>query len=113
MSPDRAGKLVLYDYWRSSAAYRVRIALNLKHLEYEQRPVDLVHAGGQQHQRTYRAINPQELVPALQCGDTVMTQSMAIWEWLDETFPVPSLLPADPADRAAPAGQRHARPRVL
>jgi maleylacetoacetate isomerase len=100
MGPDRTAKLVLYDYWRSSAAYRVRIALNLKGLEYEQRPVDLVRDGGQQHAGAYRELNPQGLVPALLHGDTVMTQSLAICEWLDEAFPAPPLLPAGPEDRA-------------
>ncbi|MFC4525276.1 maleylacetoacetate isomerase [Dyella halodurans] len=96
MTPD----LVLYGYWRSSAAYRVRIALNLKGLAYESQPVHLVRDGGEQHGADYRALNPQELVPCLVDGGQVFTQSMAIIEYLDETRPTPPLLPADPAGRA-------------
>ncbi|NII74746.1 maleylacetoacetate isomerase [Dyella sp. SG562] len=96
MSSDR----VLYGYWRSSAAYRVRIALNLKGLAYDNRPVHLVRDGGEQHQQAYRALNPQELVPCLVDGVQVLTQSMAIMEYLDETHPAPPLLPADAAGRA-------------
>lgn len=96
MTPD----LVLYGYWRSSAAYRVRIALNLKGLAYENRPVHLVRDGGEQHQQAYRALNPQELVPCLVDGAQVLTQSMAIIEYLDETHPSLALLPPDPAGRA-------------
>ena len=92
--------LALYGYWRSSAAYRVRIALNLKGLAYENRPVHLVRDGGEQHQQAYRALNPQELVPCLVDGVNVLTQSMAIMEYLDETHPSPALLPPDPAGRA-------------
>jgi|KBSSwiStaDraftv2_1062776.scaffolds.fasta_scaffold225366_2 maleylacetoacetate isomerase/maleylpyruvate isomerase len=94
--------LVLYGYWRSSAAYRVRIALNLKGLAYESRPVHLVRDGGEQHQQAYRALNPQELVPCLVDGAQVLTQSMAIMEYLDETHPAPApaLLPPDAAGRA-------------
>lgn len=92
--------LVLYGYWRSSAAYRVRIALNLKGLAYEGRPVHLVRDGGEQHQSDYRALNPQELVPSLVDGGQVFTQSMAIMEYLDETRPEPPLLPRDAAGRA-------------
>jgi len=92
--------LALYGYWRSSAAYRVRIALNLKGLAYENRPVHLVRDGGEQHQQAYRALNPQELVPCLVDGANVLTQSMAIMEYLDETHPSPALLPPDPAGRA-------------
>ncbi len=75
----------LYGYWRSSAAYRVRIALNLKGLAYESRPVHLVRDGGEQHAADYQALNPQELVPCLLDGGRVFTQSMAIMEYLDET----------------------------
>jgi maleylacetoacetate isomerase len=98
MSPDQ--RLVLYDYWRSSAAYRVRIALHLKGLRFEQRPVHLVRDGGEQHLDTYLAVNPQGLVPALLHDGRVLTQSLAICEYLDEAFPEPALLPADPAGRA-------------
>lgn len=92
--------LVLYDYWRSSAAYRVRIALHLKGLSYETRPVNLLHEGGEQHLPDYRAINPQQLVPCLLDGDRVITQSLAILEYLDETQPQAPLLPVDARGRA-------------
>jgi maleylacetoacetate isomerase len=95
-----ASDLVLYGYWRSSAAYRVRIALNLKGLAYETRPVHLVREGGEQHAPDYLALNPQELVPSLVENGEVFTQSMAIMEYLDETRPTSPLLPADPAGRA-------------
>jgi maleylacetoacetate isomerase len=92
--------LVLYGYWRSSAAYRVRIALNLKGLPYESEAVHLVNQGGEQHLPDYQALNPQELVPSLVDGGRVFTQSMAIMEYLDETRPEPPLLPSDPVGRA-------------
>jgi maleylacetoacetate isomerase len=93
--------LTLYGYWRSSAAYRVRIALELKGLTYENRPVHLVRDGGQQHSEDYRRMNPQELVPTLKHGQRVITQSLAIIEYLDEIWPDgPPLLPAVPRDRA-------------
>lgn len=92
--------LKLYSYWRSSAAYRVRIALNLKGLEYAIEPVHLVRDGGQQHSDEYAALNPQELVPALRHGERVLTQSLAILEYLDEIWPEPALLPDDSAGRA-------------
>jgi maleylpyruvate isomerase len=90
--------LVLYGYWRSGAAYRVRIGLNLKRLSYEQRPVDL--RTGAQGDPEFLRLNPQGLVPALGAPDGVLTQSLAILEWLDETAPEPPLLPGGPADRA-------------
>ena len=94
--------LVLYGYWRSSAAYRVRIALNLKGLTYETRPVHLVRDGGQQHTAQYRALNPFESVPVLCDGDRVLTQSLAIMEYLDEMHPEleTALLPVDARGRA-------------
>ena len=92
--------LTLYSYWRSTAAYRVRIALNLKGLAYQQVPVHLVKDGGQQHSAEYRALNPQELVPLLVDGEVRIAQSIAILEYLDEVYPLPALLPADPAQRA-------------
>jgi maleylacetoacetate isomerase len=95
-----ATDLVLYSYWRSSASYRARIALNLKGLHYETRAVHLVRDGGEQHGPAYAALNPQELVPTLVDGERVLTQSMAIMEYLDETHPPPLLLPADAAGRA-------------
>ncbi|TCO79266.1 maleylacetoacetate isomerase [Plasticicumulans lactativorans] len=89
----------LHDYFRSSAAYRVRIALNLKGLAYQHVPVNLVR--GEEAAASYRALNPQGLVPALVLDDgSVLTQSLAICEYLDETHPEPPLLPRDPAGRA-------------
>jgi maleylpyruvate isomerase len=91
----------LYTYFRSSAAYRVRIALNLKGLSYEMVPIHLTKDGGQQHTSQYRSINPQARVPSLEVsGGTILTQSLAIIEYLDETHPEPPLLPADPLGRA-------------
>ncbi|MBS3958792.1 MAG: glutathione S-transferase N-terminal domain-containing protein, partial [Xanthomonadaceae bacterium] len=92
--------LRLYSYWRSSAAYRVRIALNLKGLEAEQVPVHLLRDGGEQHAAAFQQVNPQGLVPALQHGQRLVRQSMAIIEYLDETFGGPPLLPATARDRA-------------
>ena len=96
---DKAG-LILHDYWRSSAAYRVRIALHLKGLSFEQRAVNLVRDGGEQHGAAYRALNPQGLVPALVHNGRVLTQSLAICEYLDEVFPETPLLPAQARERA-------------
>ncbi|MDQ0010633.1 maleylacetoacetate isomerase [Luteibacter jiangsuensis] len=92
--------LVLYTYWRSSAVYRVRIALNLKGLEYEVRPVHLVNDGGEHLKPAYRALSPQAQLPTLLDGDRVIRQSMAIMEYLDETRPTPPLMPAYAAGRA-------------
>ncbi len=93
-------ELTLHDYWRSSAGYRVRIALNLKGLRHERVPVHLVKDGGQQHGAAFREINPQELVPALVDGQRVIRQSLAIIEYLDEIHPDPPMLPTTPRDRA-------------
>lgn len=90
----------LYGYFRSSAAFRARIALNLKGLEYEQAIIHLVKNGGEQFAPEYRALNPQALVPVLQDGDLTLTQSLAIIEYLDEVYPEPALLPATAAQRA-------------
>lgn len=90
----------LYSYFRSSAAYRVRIALNLKGLEYETVPVHLLKDGGQQRSEAYRALNPTGLVPTLVDGDAAIGQSMAILEYLEETHPEPALLPSDAPGRA-------------
>ncbi|MEO0411577.1 MAG: maleylacetoacetate isomerase [Pseudomonadota bacterium] len=100
MTADTATTPVLYTYWRSTAAYRVRIALNLKDIAYTSSAVHLVKDGGQQHQADYRAINPQGLVPALAIDGNVITQSMAIMEYLEDTRPWPPLLPSRPAERA-------------
>ncbi len=90
---------MLYGYFRSSAAYRVRIVLNLKGLAYQQAPIDLV-AGEQRHE-AYLADNPQGLVPTLVTDDgRRLTQSLAICEYLEEVHPEPALLPEDPAERA-------------
>lgn len=95
--------LKLYGYWRSSAAYRVRIALNLKGLAYRQVPVHLVRDGGEQNGKAYQALNPQGLVPLLvdeENGGAPIAQSLAIIEYLEEIFPVPAILPAGPVERA-------------
>jgi maleylpyruvate isomerase len=90
----------LYTFFRSSASYRVRIALNLKGIPYEQLPVHLRRGGGEQLQPAYRAINPQALVPALDDDGRIITQSLAIIEYLEEKYPAVPLLPKDPAERA-------------
>jgi len=93
--------LKLYSYFRSSAAYRVRITLNLKGLSYEILAVHLTKDGGEQRRPEYRSINPQMRVPALAVsGGDVLTQSVAIIEYLEETHPEPALLPPDPVLRA-------------
>ena len=89
---------VLYDYWRSSAAYRVRIALAVKGLDYTTRTVDL--RTGAQSGVGYTMLNPQGLVPLLIDGETAVAQSLAIIEWLEETYPEPALLPGDAGQRA-------------
>ena len=91
----------LYTYFRSSAAYRVRIALALKGVAHEAIRVHLARNGGEQHSPAYRDKNPQGLVPAFELDEgTVLTQSLAIIEYLDETQPGPALLPADAVGRA-------------
>jgi maleylacetoacetate isomerase len=90
----------LYSYFRSSAAYRVRIALNVKELKYEYVPKHLLKDGGEHKQPAYLDINPQGFVPALEHDGRLITQSVAIIEYLDEVFPTPSLLPKNPSDRA-------------
>lgn len=90
----------LYTYFRSSAAYRVRIALNLKGLPYEAVPVHLVRHGGEQLADAYRAVNPSALVPSLQDDGATITQSMAIVEYLEEAHPAVPLLPSAPLERA-------------
>ncbi|KVN36057.1 maleylacetoacetate isomerase [Burkholderia pyrrocinia] len=90
----------LYSYFRSSASYRVRIALNLKQLPFDYVPVHLLREGGQQLKDDYRALNPDALVPTLIDGDAELQQSLAIVEYLEETHPEPALLPKQPADRA-------------
>ena len=91
----------LYTYFRSSAAFRVRIALNLKGIGYEAIPIHLTKDGGRQHSPEFRAVNPHGRVPALALDSgVVLTQSLAIIDYLDETHPKPPLLPADPVARA-------------
>jgi maleylacetoacetate isomerase len=90
----------LYSYYRSSAAYRVRIALNLKRCAYDLVPVHLTRDGGGQRRPDFLDINPQGLVPTLDDGGTILTQSLAIIEYLDARFPKPRLIPPEPIDRA-------------
>lgn len=90
--------MILHDYWRSGAAWRTRIALNLKGLSYTQVPHNL--RTGAQKAPDYLEHNPQGFVPALEIDEVVITQSLAIMEWLEEVYPKPSLLPANPMDRA-------------
>jgi maleylacetoacetate isomerase len=90
----------LYTFFRSSASYRVRIALNIKVLSYEQVPIHLRRGGGEQLGAAYKVINPQALLPALDDNGKILTQSLAIIEYLDETHPTPPLLPSGPADKA-------------
>jgi maleylpyruvate isomerase len=98
-------RALLHDYFRSSAAYRVRIALNLKGLPYEYVPVHLLKDGGQQHTDAYRAKNPMRTVPTLEVTEAgapprYLAQSLAILEFLEERHPAPALLPAEPFARA-------------
>ena len=90
----------LYDFPRSGAAYRTRIALNLKELDYEQTQIHLTKDGGDQFKPDYVALNPERLVPFLIDGDARMSQSMAIMEYLEEVYPAPAILPADTLGRA-------------
>ena len=91
----------LYTYFRSSAAYRVRIALNLKGLQYDMVPVHLTKDGGQQRKPEFQKVNPQMRVPALELSSgNVLTQSLAIIEYLDDIEPEPPFLPADALERA-------------
>ena len=94
------GRLTLYSYFRSSAAYRVRIALALKGLDYSQVPVHLLRNDGEHHAADYLAHNPQGLVPTLLDDETPLIQSTAICEYLEEVRPTPPLLPTDPLQRA-------------
>ena len=91
-------RALLHDYFRSSAAYRVRIALNLKGVEYDRHPVNLIDA---EHKAAdYLALNPQGFVPMLEIDDLKLTQSLSIMVYLDQTRPDPPLMPRDPADGA-------------
>jgi maleylacetoacetate isomerase len=92
--------VILYSYFRSSAAYRVRIALNLKNIDYEIRPVHLLKNGGEQFKADYLALNPQGHVPVLVVDNTALIQSSAIIEYLEEMYPYPLLLPSKAIERA-------------
>jgi maleylacetoacetate isomerase len=90
--------ITLYSAWRATAPYRTRIGLKLKGVEYDYVALDLI--AGEQREAAYRAVNPQALTPALDLGDgQILTQSLAILEWLEETRPEPPILPKDPLDR--------------
>lgn len=96
--------MILYTYWRSSSAYRVRIALGLKGLAYEPRFVHMVRSGGEQHEPEFRGKNPVGQIPVLELSEggkaVYLTQSLAIIEYLEERFPSPALLPQEPLARA-------------
>ncbi|XP_036887573.1 maleylacetoacetate isomerase-like isoform X3 [Sturnira hondurensis] len=93
------GKPILYSYFRSSCAWRVRIALALKSIDYEILPVDLTKDGGHQFSEEFQALNPMKQVPALKIDGITISQSLAIIEYLEETRPTPPLLPQDPKKR--------------
>src|SRR5579862_8181150 len=92
--------LKLYTYFRSSAAFRVRIALNLKALPFESVPIHLMRNAGEQHSDSYALRNPAQLVPTLEDGEMTLGQSLAIIEYLEQVYPNPALLPQEPAARA-------------
>lgn len=87
--------MILYDYWRSSAAYRVRIALHLKGISFQSVPINLIKEGGQQHSPEYAALNPNELVPVLVDGEITLNQSLTIIDYLDERYPEHKLTPSE------------------
>ena len=92
--------LQLFGYWRSSATWRVRLALELKGLDYSIQPIHLLEDGGQQFSTDYRAISPESLVPSLRHDDFALSQSLAICEYLEAVWPQPALLPASPREAA-------------
>ncbi|XP_024877286.1 probable maleylacetoacetate isomerase 2 [Temnothorax curvispinosus] len=94
------GKAVLYSYWRSSCSWRVRIALNLKEIPYDIKPISIIKEDGEQHSNEFRKINPMERVPALYIDNHTLIESMNILQYLEETRPTPPLMPADPVERA-------------
>ncbi|MFP5518954.1 MAG: maleylacetoacetate isomerase [Bdellovibrionia bacterium] len=89
----------LYNYFRSSTSYRVRIALNLKNISYQYIPIHLLQNGGEQHQLSYKTLNPMSEVPTIEHQGFILGQSLPIMEYLDESFPGAKLLPADPRTR--------------
>lgn len=91
----------LYDYYRSTACYRVRLALSLKNIAYEKIEVHLLNNGGEQNTPQYQQVNPQSLVPSLDVNGFILTQSLSIIEYLDETYPTHPLLPQDPLTKAS------------
>ena len=90
----------LYSYFRSSCSWRVRIALNLARLEVEQVPIHLVRNGGEQHSQDYKKLNPLEQVPTLEIDGLLLTQSVAIMEYINDTHPEANILPKDPNTKA-------------
>lgn len=88
-------ELQLYSYYRSSSAYRVRIALNLKHLKYEYKAVHLLNNGGEQNSSEFQKLNPKKEIPVLIHNERALSQSVAIIEYLDELYPIPLLYPTD------------------
>ncbi|KAF6216570.1 hypothetical protein GE061_000913 [Apolygus lucorum] len=94
------GKPLLYSYWRSSCSWRVRIALNLKEIPYDIKPISLIKSGGEQHYNEYREINPMEHVPALQIDGHTLIESLNIMHYLEETRPQRALMPQDVYKRA-------------
>jgi maleylacetoacetate isomerase len=92
-------EMKLYGYWRSSAAYRVRIALNLKNIEYQRCSVHLVKNGGEQHAEDFKDLNPSELVPVLIDGEVQLNQSLTIIDYLDDYYPLPEITPKDSRTR--------------
>ncbi len=96
-------KILLYDYWRSSASYRVRIALNLKGVSYQSVPTSLID--GDHRGDAYKALNPQGLVPMLLIDGLKLTQSLAIIDYLDAQYPDPPMVPSDPAQRSSTLAQ--------
>lgn len=93
-------KPVLHGYFRSSCSWRVRIAFALKGIEYDQTPVNLIKDGGQQLTEQYKTLNPMQQVPAVEMDGIILSQSLAVIQYIDETRPGPRLLPADPKKRA-------------
>lgn len=92
--------MILYDYFRSTACYRVRLAFSIKHLDYTPFEIHLIHHGGEQNSPQYRQINPQGLVPSLEINGQILTQSLAIIEYIEEIHPERPLLPKNPFEKA-------------